>query len=164
MGGLTKIMPKGWHCRADSNEKSRTQRSWRLIAQVGGMRAARVPTCDAWLTHIAASMPVTLAVAVAPSQQLAQAGAVHMEGQQGQQAHLKESSPRPNQLLSARSAPTLWWLSLAADVMMATGVVCWPPNSLWCRYSRAWHHQQQVRESGAIHPTTSSLLTFRSHS
>ena len=62
---------------------------------------------------------------------------------QAEQAHLKESLPRPNQLLSVRSAPTLWWLSLAADVMMATGVVCCPPYSLWCRYSRAWHHQQQ---------------------
>lgn len=123
------------------------------IAQVGDMRAAHGPTCDAWLIRIAGinASQVSSRCCTRPA-----AGSIWCSAlwrsRQAAQAHLKESSPRPNQLLPDRSAPTLWWLSLAADVMMATGVVCWPPYSLWCRYSRAWHQQQRMHESKIIYP------------
>ena len=44
-------------------------------------------------------------------------------------ARLKESRPRPNQPARSSSAATRWWLPLAADVMMATGVVCCASSS-----------------------------------
>ncbi len=44
--------------------------------------------------------------------------------------YLKDCLPLPNQPATSKASCTLQWLPLAADVMIATGVVCCVPYTL----------------------------------